>query len=319
MVTRAKLTLIVYILILNICGGQASAQDGSRLIAELVGFDAEIDNPYFPLIPGTTFIYEKTNEEGTERTEVTVLHDIEQILGIPCRVVRDTSWLNGELIDDTLDWFAQDREGSVWFMGQAARSYENGMMVSSEGSWEAGVNGAQPGLIMLGDPDVGDTYHQEYYPNLAEDMAAVVSLTESTTVAYGSFENVLMTDEWTPLEPDVLEHKYYVSGVGLILEGEDEEDGNWDTEPVELIDIIVRSSLAENDSDGRSAVSDEMLAGTPVISGVQALEVAEGFLDGGTARRMELEYDGDRLMYAIEVGVNQLMVDAINGDILGVA
>jgi len=319
MLARRKLILTACAVILGVYGTQAVAQVDTPLIVELSGFDDNIDNPYYPLIPGTTFIYEKESEDGLERTEVTVLHETKQIIGIACRVVRDTSWLDGELIDDTLDWYAQDQHGNIWFMGQASRHYENGEIVSIEGSWQAGIDGALPGLLMLGDPDVGDTYHQEYYPDEAEDMAAVVSLTESVEVTYGSFENVLMTDEWTPLEPDVLEHKYYVSGVGLILEGEDEEDGNWDTEPVELIDVIVRSSLAENDTDGRSAVSDEMLAGTPVISAMRALQAAEGYIVGETARRMELEYNGDRLMYTIEVSTNQLMVDAINGDILGVA
>ena len=181
-------------------------------------FVAKVDNPYLPLTPGKTFVFEGTSEDGTERVEVYVTNDTKVILGVTAIVIRDRVTLNDELIEETLDWYAQDKEGNVWYLGEDAKEYENGVVISTKGSWEAGVNGAQPGFIMKANPKVSDSYRQEYYKNEAEDMAEVLSLKESVSVPYGSFNNCLQTKEWTPLEPGVITHKYYVSGVGLVLE-----------------------------------------------------------------------------------------------------
>ena len=148
--------------------------------------------------------------------------------------MRDTVTVDDELVEDTYDWYAQDKEGNVWYMGEDSKEYEDGAVVSTEGSWEAGVDGAKPGMIMKGNPQAGDSYRQEYYKGEAEDMAKVISLNESVSVPYGSFENCLQTEEWTPLEPDVLEHKYYAPSVGLVLEVDIESEDR-----VELIDISV--------------------------------------------------------------------------------
>ncbi len=129
-------------------------------------------------------------------------------------MVDDRAWEGGQLIEKTYDWFAQDKEGTVWYFGEDTKEYENGEVVSTKGSWEAGVDGAKPGIIMQADPKVGQTYRQEYYPGEAEDMAKVLSLDASVTVPYGFFDHVLETKEWTPLQPVFFEKKYYVRGVG---------------------------------------------------------------------------------------------------------
>jgi hypothetical protein len=237
------LAILAVSLALVACGAQAVAPGDTGVtpseepyapIIDPANFVEGIDNQYLPWTPGTTFIYEGETEDGLERIEVYVTHETRQILGVDCVVVRDTVWVDGELVEDTFDWYAQDRDGNVWYMGEDSKEFEDGEVVSSAGSWEAGVDGAQPGIIMEADPQIGDSYRQEYYAGEAEDMAEVLSLTESASVPYGSFDNLLMTNEWTPLEPGVAEHKYYAPGVGLILEVLVEGG----SERVELVDIV---------------------------------------------------------------------------------
>jgi hypothetical protein len=175
-------------------------------------FTTTIDNEYLPMKPGTTFVY----QGGAERNEMRVTHDTKKVMGVECVVVDDRAWENGQLIEKTYDWFAQDKEGNVWYFGENTKEYKNGEVVSTKGSWEAGVDGAKPGIIMQADPKVGQSYRQEYYPGEAEDMAKVQSLNDSVTVPYGSFDHVLVTKEWTPLEPSYHEHKYYAPGVGQV-------------------------------------------------------------------------------------------------------
>ena len=181
-------------------------------------FVAQIDNQYLPLVPGTTLVYEGETEDGKEKIEVEVTHETEEILGVTCIVVRDRVWVDGELVEDTFDWFAQDKDGNVWYFGEDSKEYEDGEFVGTEGSWEAGVDGAKPGIIMKANPQVGDAYRQEYYEGEAEDMAEVLSLNESASVPYGSFGNCLKTQEWTPLESDVVENKYDSSGLSVGME-----------------------------------------------------------------------------------------------------
>src|SRR5215212_5416350 len=178
-------------------------------------FTTKIDNEYLPLKPGTTFFYEGKGE----RDEMRVTHSTKMVMGVECVVVDDRAWEEGKLIEKTYDWFAQDKEGSVWYFGEDTKESKDGKVVSTKGSWEAGVDGAKPGIIMQADPEVGQSYRQEYYPGEAEDMAKVQSLDESVTVPYGSFDHVLETREWTPLEPVFDEHKYYARGVGQVYGG----------------------------------------------------------------------------------------------------
>jgi hypothetical protein len=173
-----------------------------------------IDNPYFPLKPGTTFIY----ESSTEQDEVFVTHNTKDILGVTCTEVHDTVTEDGELTEDTLDWYAQDKDGNVWYFGENSQQLEGGRVVSVEGSWTAGVDGAKPGIIMEANPAVGDFYRQEFALGTAEDVGEVLSLNESVVVPYGSFNNCLKTADTSPLEPDVMEDKFYCQGIGDVLE-----------------------------------------------------------------------------------------------------
>lgn len=192
-----------------------------------------IDNLYFPLIPGTTFFYEGESEDETIRNEVFVTSETRLVMGVNTTVVRDRVWEDDELVEETFDWYAQDIDGNVWYFGEDSKDFEDGKLVSTQGSWEAGVNGAQPGILMEGKPQVGDVYHQEYLMGEAEDMAEVLTLNESVSVEYGSFENCLRTREWTPLEPINEENKYYAAGIGLLLEMEIKGG----SERLELMDI----------------------------------------------------------------------------------
>jgi len=186
-------------------------------IIDPANFVSGIDNPYFPLTPGTTFTYEAETADGLETDVVSVTHDTKVILGVTCTVVTDQSTLDGVIEEDTLDWYAQDKEGNVWYFGEFTTQFENGVPVGHVGSWEAGVDGAKPGIVMLADPQPGASYRQEFLEGVAEDMAKVLRLNARVSVAYGDFENCLETKEWSPLEPGAIEHKFYARGVGLVL------------------------------------------------------------------------------------------------------
>lgn len=180
-------------------------------------FVSVIDNPYFPLEPGTTFIYRGESEGTSTRDVMEVTYDTKVILGVTTTVVHDQAFEEGVLVEDTLDWYAQDKAGNVWYFGEDTKELdENGNVISTEGSWEAGVNGAEPGIIMLADPKKGDKYQQEFAADVAEDMAQVIGFEDGVCVRYGCFDNVLVTKEWTPLEHGVVENKFYAPGVGFI-------------------------------------------------------------------------------------------------------
>ncbi|MDP2673343.1 MAG: hypothetical protein Q8Q00_00335 [Dehalococcoidia bacterium] len=180
-------------------------------------FSDQVTNRYFPLAPGTTYVYEGTKEGAAQRNEVTVTRDTRTILGVRCVVVHDTVSEGGSVVEDTFDWYAQDAEGNVWYFGEDSKEYENGKVTSTKGSWEAGVDDAQPGIVMEASPRVGDSYRQEYYQGEAEDMAKVLNINESTTVSAGSYQEVVVTEDFTLLEPDVVEHKYFAPGVGFVM------------------------------------------------------------------------------------------------------
>jgi len=195
-------------------------------------FVSVIDNPLMPLTPGTTRTYEAETEDGTETIVVTVLHETKEILGVECVVVRDTVSLDGVLVEDTLDWFAQDVEGNVWYFGEIALNYEDGDISDVDGSWIAGKDGAHPGIVMHAAPAVGMLYRQEFYLGEAEDYAEVLAVGETVTVPLGTYTGCVKTFDGTPMEPDAMENKYYAPGVGVVLEV-DVESG----ERVELIDV----------------------------------------------------------------------------------
>jgi hypothetical protein len=180
-------------------------------------FTTKIDNKYFPLKPGTTFVYQGNSGGNPERDVMSVTHSTKQIMGVKCVVVDDRVWAHGKLTEKTFDYYAQDKKANVWYFGENSKEYKNGK-VSTEASWEAGKDGAKPGVIMQAHPKVGQTYRQEYLKGVAEDTAKVLDLNGSVTVPYRSFDHVLVTKEWSPLEPGVVAHKYYAAGGGDVKE-----------------------------------------------------------------------------------------------------
>ena len=180
-------------------------------------FTTTIDNPYLPFKPGTVMRYrESGNGQGTDVVRVTRRTKV--IQGVTCVVVRDRAFMNGKLVEDTRDWYAQDSKGNVWYFGEDTKEYKNGKVTSTAGTWMAGRDGARAGIIMQAHPRVGQTYHQEYAAGVAEDQATVLSRTETAKVPYGSFNQVLKTKDFTALEPKKVEEKYYARGVGSVLE-----------------------------------------------------------------------------------------------------
>jgi hypothetical protein len=176
-----------------------------------------IDNPFWPMAPGNRWVYTETDEEGNEqRVEVTVLDETKEIVGIQAQVVHDIVTLDGETIEDTLDWYAQDAFGNLWYLGEDTKEYEDGKVVSTEGSWEAGVDGAMPGVILPADPNVGMAYRQEYYAGQAEDAAEILAVDEHVEVPAGTYEACLKTRDYTPLDPEVEEQKWYARDAGPV-------------------------------------------------------------------------------------------------------
>ena len=182
-------------------------------------FTTNIDNPYWPMQPGTRWTYREIDTDGTELQGVVVVTTQTKTManGITARVVRDTLTRGGEIIEDTIDWYAQDSFGNVWYVGEDTAEFEGGAIASTAGSWQAGVDGALPGVIVPADPQPGLAYRQEYYAGQAEDNGAVVSLDETADVPYGHFDSLMMTADTSGIEPNVLEHKFYAKGVGPIL------------------------------------------------------------------------------------------------------
>lgn len=180
-------------------------------------FVKQVDNPFFPLTPGTTFIYEGQTSQGLEHDEFAVTHRTRVILGVTCVEVHDTVRVNGKLTEDTLDWFAQDLEGNVWYFGENTHELEGGLISTIDGTFVAGVNQAKPGIVMESHPKVGDFYRQEFDLGNAEDYAQVIGLNASVSIPLGTFHHCLKTKETTPLEPDLVEDKFYARGVGNIL------------------------------------------------------------------------------------------------------
>ena len=199
-------------------GGDALPQGGEAVELDPADFTSEIDNPWMPFRTGARWVYRETDQEGAvQRVEVSVLDETRVVMGIETRVVHDVVTEDGQLVEDTYDWYAQDADGNVWYFGEETTEFEDGKPTTTAGSWEAGVDGAQPGVLVPAEPEIGLAYRQEYYVGEAEDAAEVLSLDEKVEVPFGKYEGVLMTKEFTPLEPDILEHKFYSRGVGVVL------------------------------------------------------------------------------------------------------
>ena len=183
------------------------------------GFADRVTNPWFPLRPGTTYVYKGVRDGQPSRELFTVLRRTKVIQGVRCTVVSDRLYLRSRLRERTTDWYAQDRRGAVWYFGeQTAELDAHGSVTSTEGTWQSGTDGAKAGIYMPANPQVGQSFRQELYVGHAEDHFRVVSLNASVSVPYISSRHALLTKEWTPLEPGVLDHKLYVRGIGTVKE-----------------------------------------------------------------------------------------------------
>lgn len=180
-----------------------------------------LTNPYFMFEAGKKYIYEGQTTDGFERIEVQLLSKSKTVLGIACAVVNDKVWIDGKLKEDTDDWYAQDNDGTVWYMGEYVTDYNpDGSVLDHDGSWEAGISGAKPGINMHADPIKGLIYRQEYWFDEAEDEAEIVETGLTVTIPFGTFSNCIKIREWTDLEPGQVGFKTYAPGVGILLDGD---------------------------------------------------------------------------------------------------
>ena len=218
---RVFLTVATLVLLAG-CGGEADPTAKKKTTDKPADIPARefptewadsIDNPWLPLAEGASWTYEKTKEDGTEDVVVTVTDRRKTVNGVETTVVTERVTEDGELIDDTKTWYAQDADGNVWNLGETTETHEDGK-VETEG-WKAGVDGAEAGIAMLAEPKVGDAYRQMFLEGEAEDQAKVLSLDESVKVPGGSWDGVLQTEDTTPLEPEV-EHKFFAKGIGAV-------------------------------------------------------------------------------------------------------
>ena len=182
-------------------------------------FVARVDNVWYPLRPGTTYVYRGVKDGQPSRDVLTVTHQVRTIDGVPCVVVSDRLYLRGRLGERTTEWYTQDKQGNVWYFGEdTAELNRNGQVTNTNGTWRAGVKGARPGIFMFAHPRVGQSAQQEFYKGQAEDHFQVLSLHASVKVPYTTSKAAILTKEWTPLEPGVVDHKLYVRGIGTVLE-----------------------------------------------------------------------------------------------------
>jgi hypothetical protein len=195
--------------------GAAVATSG----AKAPGYSARVDNPWYPLVPGTTFTYRGVKDGQPSRDVFTVTHQTTTINGAPCVVIKDRLYLSGHLEERTTEWFSQDMQGNVWYFGENTATLDrNGRVKNTSGAWRAGLKGAKPGVFMFAHPAVGRAAQQEFFKGEAEDHFQVLSLHAAVAVPYASSKQAMLTKEWTPLEPGTIDHKLYVRGVGTVLE-----------------------------------------------------------------------------------------------------
>lgn len=199
--------------------GEDLPQGGERVAIDPADFRADVDNRYWPMRPGTRWIYRETDADGTALRVVVTATPVTKKLanGVTARVVRDTATKGVEVVEDTFDWFAQRDDGSLWYMGENTAEFEGGAVKSRAGSWEAGKDGAQPGVAMPAEPRDDMRYRQEYLRGQAEDNGEVLATGEQVQAPAGHYRDAVLTKDTTPLEPDVVEYKLYAPGVGPVL------------------------------------------------------------------------------------------------------
>ncbi len=215
MAARALVSTVIAFAVL--AGGFAFS--ATPPVPKAADFSARVDNPWYPLIAGTTYVYRGVKDGHPSREVMTVTHRIKVIDGAPCVVIEDRLYLSGYLGERTTEWYSQDKQGNVWYFGEnTAELAKNGQITSTSGTWRAGVKGAKPGIYMFATPKVGQAAQQEFYKGQAQDHFKVLSLHASVDVPYTSSTTAMLTEEWTPLEPGALDHKLYVRGIGTVLE-----------------------------------------------------------------------------------------------------
>jgi hypothetical protein len=214
--TRAFI-LGIALVFLGAAAGTASPAAGPPPMPPASSFSAHVDNVWFPLKPGTRWVYTGVKDGRRVRDVVVVTHRRTTIDGVPCVAVADRLYLRGRLEERTTDWYSQDSRGNVWYFGEnTAELDRHGQVTSTEGTWKTGVDGAKAGLFMPAHPRVGQSAEQEYYKGHAEDHFEVIGV--FGTVAPAGEKNAVLTKEWTPLEPGTIDHKMYVRGIGTVLE-----------------------------------------------------------------------------------------------------
>ncbi len=207
------------------CGGSSKSTSSTTLPQgtksvklDPADFTTNIDNPYWPMRSGSHWVYREIENGEAQRVDVTVTNETKTLEGIEARVVHDRVSSNGETIEDTFDWYAQDSDGNVWYLGEDTAEFENGKVTTREGSWAAGVDGAEPGIAVPAHPKPGMSYREEYYAGHAEDGAEVLSVNSQVQVPFGRFRDAMLTRNVSTIEPTVEEMKLYARGVGPVME-----------------------------------------------------------------------------------------------------
>jgi hypothetical protein len=222
MTNRRRLTYLMLLIALPLARCSSNSTGPTQSIPfDPNNFVAGVSNQFFPLVPGTIDYYEGVSEGSAQSDSVAVLSETKSILGINATVVHDRVYTAGVLGEDTFDWYAQDQDGNVWYLGEDTKTLNSsGQIVSTEGSWEAGVNAAEAGIIMWADPaaHIGEEYRQEFARGTAEDLGKVVAVDQSVDVPFGSMTGCVKTEDRSALESGVLENKFYCPAIGIALE-----------------------------------------------------------------------------------------------------
>ena len=223
-----SLAVAIAVLALAACGGGGSKSKSSSSLGlpqgtkpvqlDQADFTTNIDNPYWPIRPGSHWVYREVENGEAQRVDVTVTNQTKTLEGIEARVVHDRVSRNGETLEDTYDWYAQDSAGNLWYLGEDTAEFENGKLKTRAGTWAAGVDGAEPGVVVPAHPKQGMTYREEYYAGHAEDGAEVLGVNSQVQVPFGRFKNALLTRNFSTIEPTVEEMKLYAKGVGPVME-----------------------------------------------------------------------------------------------------
>jgi hypothetical protein len=284
---------------------------------------APIDNPLFPLVPGTVYSYggsdvdPETGESVAEHIDTFVTFEAKEIEGVTATVVRDTAYENGVLVEDTVDWYAQDTSGNVWYLGELTYAFEyddegNYVETSTEGSWEAGVDGAQAGHIMRAEPGFGASYYQEFAPGIAEDEAIVVGVDQEVSIGLGAFDGVLQTLDTTALEPDQAEYKYYAPGVGLVLEEALDEEGAVEF-VIELqgVRTVGDADLPAAAEDGDGITLDDLVETGPVPLPGDGEPELEDFQGDGTELFVTFLAEGE----SADNAIGAYIIDLSSGEL----